>query len=105
MRSCIHRLPNMGDRFSTRAKICRKRELRDRPRVAQMKRVVEYWRWAFRDPATDQLCRTSFQLTAEEAERYLPEAERIPDSLTVFEIEGDGEIDTVPDALSFRWEE
>ena len=69
-----------------------------------MKRV-EYWRWVFRKPATDEVCRTTFQLTADEAERYLPKAERIPDSLTVFEVENEGEIDTVPSVFQSRGDE
>jgi hypothetical protein len=69
-----------------------------------MKRV-EYWRWAFRKPATDEVRRTTFQLTADEAERYLLKAERIPDSLTVFEVEDEGEIDTVPSGFRSRGEE
>jgi hypothetical protein len=66
---------------------------------------VEYWRWTFRDPATDEVCRTDFQLTADEAELYLPEAEPIPETLTVFEVEEDGDMDTVPSVFQSRGKE
>ena len=47
---------------------------------------VEYWRWRYRDPQTGRVCRTMFQLTAEEAAKY-PEAERIPGSMLLKEVE------------------
>lgn len=43
---------------------------------------VEYWRWRYRDVRTGQICRTMFQLTAEEAATY-PEAERIAGSMLI----------------------
>ena len=47
---------------------------------------VEYWRWRYRDPQTGRVCRTMFQLTAEEAAKY-PEAERIPVSMLLKDVE------------------
>ena len=47
---------------------------------------VEYWRWRYRDPQTGRICRTMFQLTAEEAAKY-PEAERIPGSMLLKDVE------------------
>jgi hypothetical protein len=51
---------------------------------------VEYWRWRYRDVRTGQICRTMFQLTAEEAAKY-PEAERIAGSLLIRTVDGDAE--------------
>ena len=47
---------------------------------------VEYWRWRYRDPQTGRVCRTMFQLTAEEASKY-PEAERIPGSMLLKDVD------------------
>lgn len=56
---------------------------------------VEYWRWRYRDPRTGDLCRTMFQLTAEEAAKY-PEAERIAGSMLMREVEDSEFADTTP---------
>jgi hypothetical protein len=48
--------------------------------------MVEYWRWRYRDPNTGRICRTLFQLTAEEAAKY-PEAERIEGTLLLREVD------------------
>jgi len=56
---------------------------------------IEYWRWRYRDPQTGRVCRTLFQLTAEEAARY-PGAERIEGSLLLREVEEDDFADTTP---------
>ena len=53
---------------------------------------VEYWRWRYRDLRTGQICRTMFQLTAEEAARY-PEAERIEGSMLLREVDDDIELE------------
>ena len=58
--------------------------------------LVEYWRWRYRDPKTGRVCRTLFQLTEAEA-RKLPEAERIPGSMLLREVEADDFPDTGPD--------
>jgi hypothetical protein len=47
---------------------------------------VAYWRWRYRDPQTGRICRTMFQLTAEEAAKY-PEAERIPGSMLLKDVD------------------
>jgi hypothetical protein len=56
---------------------------------------VEYWRWRYRDPQTGRVCRTMFQLTAEEAAKY-PEAERIAGSMLVRDVEDSLFADTRP---------
>jgi hypothetical protein len=56
---------------------------------------VEYWRWRYRDPQTGRVCRTLFQLTVEEAARY-PEAERIPGSMLLREVDDSAFADTRP---------
>ena len=43
---------------------------------------VEYWRWRYRDLQTGRACRTTFQLSAEQA-CGLAEAERIPGSMSL----------------------
>jgi hypothetical protein len=48
--------------------------------------TVEYWRWRYRDPNTGRICRTLFQLTAEEAAKY-PEAERIEGTMLLREVD------------------
>jgi hypothetical protein len=49
---------------------------------------VEYWRWRYRDLKTGRMCRTMFQLTAEEASRY-PDAERIDGTMLLREVDED----------------
>jgi len=56
---------------------------------------VEYWRWRYRDPRSGDICRTMFQLTAEEAARY-PEAERIAGSMLLREVDDADFADTTP---------
>ena len=59
-------------------------------------KLVEYWRWRYRDPKTGRVCRTLFQLTDAEA-RELTGAERIPGSMLLRELEADDFPDTGPD--------
>ena len=56
---------------------------------------IECWRWRYRDPQTGRVCRTLFQLTAEEAARY-PGADPIEGSLLPREVEEDDFADTTP---------
>jgi hypothetical protein len=56
---------------------------------------VEYWRWRYRDPRSGDICRTMFQLTAEEAARY-PEAERIAGSMLLRDVDDSEFADTTP---------
>ena len=60
-----------------------------------MKKKIEYWRWRYRDTQTGRVCRTLFQMTAEEASRYA-DAERIEGSLLLREVEADDFADTTP---------
>lgn len=48
--------------------------------------LIEYWRWRYKDPKTGRLCRTVFQLTAEEVAKYA-DAERIPGTMLPREVE------------------
>ena len=59
----------------------------DNPDNLRMKQV-EYWRWRYRDLKTGRMCRTMFQLTAEEASRY-PDAERIDGTMLLREVDED----------------
>ncbi len=59
-----------------------------------MKRV-EYWRWRYRDLKTGRICRTVFQLTAEEASKY-PETERIERTMLLRDVDDDEDEDTEP---------
>ena len=61
-----------------------------------VRKLVEYWRWSYRDPKTGRVCRTPFQLTEAEAQN-LPGAERIPGSMLLREVEADDFPDTGPD--------
>ncbi len=58
--------------------------------------LAEHWRWCYRDAATGRVCRTSFQLTAEEAQRRFCGAERIEGSMTLREVESHDFADTAP---------
>jgi hypothetical protein len=60
------------------------------------RKLIEIWRWRYRDPKTGQVCRTLFQLTETEAEK-LPEAERIAGSMLLRGVETDDFPDTGPD--------
>ena len=62
---------------------------------------VEYWRWYYRDAQTGEVCRSTFQMTAEEASRY-PGAQRIEGSMTLH-LEDDPEFDdTTPEVRSVQ---
>ena len=52
-------------------------------------KTVEYWRWRYRDKDTGRICRTMFQLTAEEAAKY-PEAQRIEGSMVLRGVDDSG---------------
>jgi hypothetical protein len=60
------------------------------------RKLIEYWRWRYRDPKTGRVCRTLFQLTEAEA-RKLPEAERIAGSMLLRGVETDDFPDTGSD--------
>ena len=66
--------------------------------MGSVKKLVEYWRWRYRDSKTGRVCRTLFQLTEAEAEaQALPQAERIPGSMLLREVEADDFPDTGAD--------
>ena len=51
-------------------------------------KMVEYWRWRYRDPQLGCIRRTTAAMTEEEAASY-PQAERIEGSLTLREVDDD----------------
>jgi len=62
-----------------------------------MVKLVEYWRWRYRDPQLGCVRRTMAVLTEQEAASY-PEAERIEGSLTLRAVNDDSSAN--PDARS-----
>ena len=64
--------------------------------MGSVKKLVEYWRWRYRDSKTGRVCRTLFQLTEAEAQA-LPQAERIPGSMLLREVEADDFPDAAAD--------
>lgn len=59
-------------------------------------KVVECWRWRFRDPASGRVCRTMYAISEEEA-RKLPNAERVPGTRILREVDDDLDFaDTTP---------
>ena len=64
-----------------------------------VRRLVECWRWRYRDPKTGRVRRTLFQLTEAEAQN-LPDAERIPGSMLLREVVAEDFPDTGPDVHS-----
>jgi hypothetical protein len=62
-------------------------------------KLVEYWRWRYRDPKTGRVRRTLFQMSEAEA-RDLPGAERIAGSMLLREVDADDFPDTGPDVHS-----
>lgn len=61
-------------------------------------KLVEYWRWRYRNPATGRICRTMFQMTAQEAADLYPDPQRIEGSMTLREVDEDA-VDTTPDVF------
>jgi hypothetical protein len=57
-------------------------------------KLMELWRWRYRDKQTGQICRTPFQLSAAQAVQFA-EAERIPGSMRLVRVEDDF-VDTAP---------
>ena len=64
--------------------------------MQRARKLVEYWRWRYRDPKTGRMCRTLFQLTEREASE-LPQAQRIEGSMLLREVDADGFPDTGPE--------
>ncbi|HEV7575971.1 MAG TPA: hypothetical protein VGO85_07995 [Caldimonas sp.] len=56
---------------------------------------VEYWRWRYRDSKSGRMCRTMYALSEAEATR-LPQAERIPGTMILREVDEADFADTVP---------
>gem|GEM_PF-2342455 len=64
--------------------------------MQRAQKLVEYWRWRYRDPKTGRICRTLFQLTEREAAE-LSQAERIEGSMLLREVDADDFPDTGPE--------
>jgi hypothetical protein len=64
--------------------------------MQRARKLVEYWRWRYRDPKTARICRTLFQLTEREASE-LPGAERIEGSMLLREMDDEDFPDTGPE--------
>lgn len=58
-------------------------------------KLVEFWRWRYRNPSTGRFCRTLFQMSEAEAAALYPDAERIKGSMTRREV-ADDSVDTTP---------
>ena len=61
-------------------------------------KLMELWRWRYRDRKTGEIQRTPFQLTAAQAAQFA-EAERIPGSMRLVKVEDDF-VDTAPGIFS-----
>lgn len=62
---------------------------------ARAMKLVEYWRWRFRDPKSGRMCRTMYALSEEEARKFA-DAERIPGTLLMREVDDLDFADTLP---------
>jgi len=60
------------------------------------RKLVEHWRWRYRDQETGRICRTLLQLSEREAAK-LPQAERIEGSMSMREMDADDFLDTGPE--------
>jgi hypothetical protein len=58
-------------------------------------KLVECWRWRFRDPASGRVCRTMYAISEDEARKF-PHAERIPGTLIMREVDEIAFADTLP---------
>jgi hypothetical protein len=58
-------------------------------------KLVECWRWRFRDPKSGRMCRTMYVLSEEEAGKFV-DAERIPGTLLMREVDEFDFADTTP---------
>jgi hypothetical protein len=65
---------------------------------SSLMKLMELWRWRYRDAQTGQICRTPFQMTAAQAVQFA-EAERIPGSMRLVRVEDDF-VDTAPDVFN-----
>ena len=64
--------------------------------VQRRMKLIECWRWRFRDPASGRVCRTMYALSEEEARKF-PQAERLPGTLIMREVDEFDFADTLPD--------
>jgi hypothetical protein len=67
------------------------------------RKLVEYWRWRYRDPKTGRFCQTLFRLTETEAAK-LPQAERIEGSMLLREVDAEDFPETGPEVHSITLE-
>jgi hypothetical protein len=59
-------------------------------------KFVECWRWRFRDPASGRVCRTMYAISEEEARKF-PQAERVPGTRILREVDELDFADTLPE--------
>jgi len=60
--------------------------------VQRAMKLVECWRWRFRDPASGRVCRTMYPISEQEARKF-PQAERVPGTLILREVDEVEELD------------
>ena len=58
-------------------------------------KLVECWRWRFRDPGSGRMCRTMYAISEEEARKF-PHAERVPGTLILREVDDVDAAGTLP---------
>jgi hypothetical protein len=58
-------------------------------------KMIECWRWRFRDPTSGRVCRTMYAISEEEARKF-PHAERVPGTLILREVDERDFSDTLP---------
>ena len=58
-------------------------------------KLVECWRWRFRDPASRRMCRTMYAISEDEARKF-PHAERVPGTLIMREDDQADFAETLP---------
>lgn len=64
-------------------------------------KLVECWRWRYRDPASGRMCRTMYAISEEEARKF-PHAERLPGTLIMREVHEFDFADTLPQ-VGYPW--
>ena len=64
-------------------------------------KLVECWRWRYRDPASGRMCRTMYAISEEEARKF-PQAERLAGTLIMREVHEFDFADTLPE-VGYPW--
>lgn len=58
-------------------------------------KMIECWRWRYRDPSSGRVCRTMYAISEEEARKF-PNAERVPGTLILREVDEVDFAETMP---------